>query len=340
VDRDPEPGLPRLPDERRELAVGVGPGAVGARAGDVDADDPARRVADRLLDDDRVLPLGEGPVHHQEQAGAHLRVLEAGAVEPADRGHDDVVEVALAAPVALHRVEAELERRDPLRAVGAADRGVDGALDGERARLDQLRPLVDPVERGQVGDLARVGDGDELDELPVVLDRQRDSLLVRQRPQDLGRDRAAEVGVQLGEAFLLGHPPSLPGLLSHSRFAMKVLGLRWVGVGTDSYEEMVGLLRDALGLAVAFEENATAEFSLANDDRVQVFGPGHPYYELFGAGGGGPVPLFEVDDAQAARAELVAAGVEVIGEIERDASWEWLTFRGPDGNLYELASRL
>jgi len=33
---------------------------------------------------------------------------------------------------------------------------------------------------------------------------------VRQRPQDLGRDRAAEVGVQLGEAFLLGHPPSLP----------------------------------------------------------------------------------------------------------------------------------
>jgi hypothetical protein len=78
---------------------------------------------------------------------------------------DDVVEVALAAAVALHRVEAELERRDPLRAVGATDRGVDGALDGERARLDQLRPLVDPVERGQVGDFARVGDGDQLDEL-------------------------------------------------------------------------------------------------------------------------------------------------------------------------------
>jgi catechol 2,3-dioxygenase-like lactoylglutathione lyase family enzyme len=120
---------------------------------------------------------------------------------------------------------------------------------------------------------------------------------------------------------------------------MKLLGIRWVGVGTDSYEEMVGLLRDVFGLAVAFEEGATAEFSLANDDRVQVFGPGHPYYELFGAGGGGPVPLFEVDDVQAARAELVAAGVEVIGKIERDASWEWFNFRGPDGNLYELASR-
>jgi hypothetical protein len=35
VDRDPEPGRPRLPDERQQVAVGVGPGAVGARAGDV-----------------------------------------------------------------------------------------------------------------------------------------------------------------------------------------------------------------------------------------------------------------------------------------------------------------
>jgi catechol 2,3-dioxygenase-like lactoylglutathione lyase family enzyme len=121
---------------------------------------------------------------------------------------------------------------------------------------------------------------------------------------------------------------------------MKVLGIRWVGVRADSYDEMVGFLRDVLGLQVAFEDDATAEFSLANDDRVQVFGPGHRYFELFGEGGGGPVPLFEVDDLQAARAELAAAGIEVIGEIERDASWEWLTFRGPDGNLHELAVRV
>jgi catechol 2,3-dioxygenase-like lactoylglutathione lyase family enzyme len=120
---------------------------------------------------------------------------------------------------------------------------------------------------------------------------------------------------------------------------MKVLGIRWVGVRADGYDAMVGFLRDVLGLQVAFEEDATAELSLANDDRVQVFGPGHRYYELFGACGGGPVPLFEVDDLEAARAELVAAGIEVIGEIERDGSWQWLNFRGPDGKLYELASR-
>ena len=85
---------------------------------------PRDAQRDRLLDDDLVLPRRERAVHHQDQAGAHLRVLEARAVEAADRGEDDVVEVALAAAVPLHRVEAELERRDPLRAVRAADRGV------------------------------------------------------------------------------------------------------------------------------------------------------------------------------------------------------------------------
>ena len=169
---------------------------------------PRERVADRLLDDHRVLPLVEGAVHHQDQPGAHLRVLEARAVEPADGGHDDVVEVALAAAVPLHRVEAQLERRDPLRAVRAADRRVHRALDRERARLDQLRPVVDRVERVQVGDAARVGDGDEPVELPVVLHRERDALLVREGPEDLRGDRPAEVGVQLGEA-LLEHESSI-----------------------------------------------------------------------------------------------------------------------------------
>jgi hypothetical protein len=71
----------------------------------------------------------------------------------------------------------------------------------------QPRPLVDLVERGRVAHLARVGDGDEVLELPVVLDRERDALLVGERPHDLGGDRAAEVGVQLGEAFLVRRLP-------------------------------------------------------------------------------------------------------------------------------------
>ena len=209
VNRHAKARLTRLLDQRKKLAVGVRACTVGTRSGDVDPDDPAWRVADRLLDDDRVLPLGERPVHHQDQPCAHLRVLEARAIEPPDRGDDDVVEVALAAPVPFHRVEAELQRRDPLRAIRASDCRMHGALHCQRARLDQLRPLVDLVERRQVGDSARVGHGDERVELPVVLDRKRNALLVRERPHDLRRDRAAEVGVELRKAVRSRHRASL-----------------------------------------------------------------------------------------------------------------------------------
>ena len=121
-----------------------------------------------------------------------------------------MVEVALAAAVALHRVEAQLERRDPLRAVGAADRRVHRALDRERRGLDQLGQVVDPVERVEVGHAARVGDRDHPVELPEVARRQRDALLVREAPHDVRGDRAAEVRVQLGEASL-EHGSTLPG---------------------------------------------------------------------------------------------------------------------------------
>src|SRR5258705_1551650 len=200
MDRHAQAGGARFLDHWHDLA-GVVPAAARTRAGDVDADDSTRRRADRLLHDDRVLLGGERPVHHQDQAGADLRVLQARAVEAADRGEDDVVEIALATAVSLHRVEAELERRDPLRAVRAADSGVHRPLDGDRARLDQLRPVVDLVERVEVRDTARIGDRDEAVELPEVLHRERDALLVREAPEDVRGNRPAEVGVQFGESF-------------------------------------------------------------------------------------------------------------------------------------------
>jgi len=77
---------------------------------------------------------------------------------------------------------------------------IHGNLDGGGARLDEFRPVIDRVERVEVGHAARVGDGDEAVEIPVILDRQRDALTVGERPKDVGRDRAAEVRVKLGEA--------------------------------------------------------------------------------------------------------------------------------------------
>jgi hypothetical protein len=102
---------------------------------------------------------------------------------------------------------------------------------------------------------------------------------------------------------------------------------------------MVHLLRDIMGLRVEFEEPTTTELSLPSGDRVQVFAPGNPYFDFFGKHASGPVALFEVDELRTAQAELTAAGVEVVGTIEHDSNWEWLHFRAPDGNLYELASR-
>jgi hypothetical protein len=120
---------------------------------------------------------------------------------------------------------------------------------------------------------------------------------------------------------------------------VQVLRLCWLGIRSPEYDAMVRLLRDVMGLRVELEEASTTELSLPSGDRVQVFGPGDAYFDFFGRHASGPVALFEVDDVRSARAELVAAGVEVIGDLERDLSWEWLRFRGPDGDLYELAGR-
>jgi catechol 2,3-dioxygenase-like lactoylglutathione lyase family enzyme len=101
---------------------------------------------------------------------------------------------------------------------------------------------------------------------------------------------------------------------------------------------MVHLLRDVMGLTVEFEEPTTIELSLPSGDRVQVFAPGDRYFEFFRRESSGPVALFEVDDIHAAYAALSAAGIEIVGTLERDSNWEWLHFRAPDGNLYELAT--
>jgi hypothetical protein len=94
---------------------------------------------------------------------------------------------------------------------------------------------------------------------------------------------------------------------------MEVRRIRWLGVPTHNYGEMVGFLRDVLRLRLNFDEGTTAEFSTLDDDRVQVMAPGDPYFAFFAEQARGLVPLFEVDDVRAARREFEDAGVEVIG---------------------------
>jgi catechol 2,3-dioxygenase-like lactoylglutathione lyase family enzyme len=118
-----------------------------------------------------------------------------------------------------------------------------------------------------------------------------------------------------------------------------VFRIAWLGVRAADLDRMVAFLRDIMGMTLRFAEESTAELSLPNDDRVQVFGPGHRYYDYFGQHADGPVALFEIDDVYEAQEEMTASGIEFVGSIESDHEWTWLHFRAPDGNLYALASR-
>lgn len=120
---------------------------------------------------------------------------------------------------------------------------------------------------------------------------------------------------------------------------MRVRNIRWVGVQTERYVPMVTFLRDVLRLQVSFEEPATVEFSTAEGDAIQIMGPGDPYFDFFNEQASGPVPLFEVTDLGKAHDELRSAGIPIVGAPGRDGTWEWIHFRAPDGNLYELGAK-
>ncbi len=52
----------------------------------------------------------------------------------------------------------------------------------------------------------------------------------------------------------------------------------------------------------------------------------------------GPVVAFQVDNVDAARASMEAAGIEFIGPIQRTEKTSWNHFRAPDGTVFEIMS--
>jgi predicted enzyme related to lactoylglutathione lyase len=120
---------------------------------------------------------------------------------------------------------------------------------------------------------------------------------------------------------------------------MRIRGLVWLGIPASDYAAAVRFFTQTLGLEVAFDEAGTMELSAENDDRIQLFGPGHRYFEFYRSHGASIVPLFEVDNLDDARDELARGGAEIVGEPESDGVWTWLTFRAPDGNVHSLGAR-
>ena len=116
--------------------------------------------------------------------------------------------------------------------------------------------------------------------------------------------------------------------------AVTLRNLRWLGASVTDPAAAAAFLRDALGMRVLFEDEFSVELETTEGDRVQLFGPTSSYFERARR----PLPLFEVDDAGAAREELAKVGVAV-GPLEADSAWEWFDVDGPEGLKLELGSR-
>ena len=114
---------------------------------------------------------------------------------------------------------------------------------------------------------------------------------------------------------------------------MKVRGVVWAGVRTERFAETVAFFRDLLGVPLTEAGPGFAWSRLPDSSQFEIFGAEDPEHDHFTTG---PVPEFLVDDLAAARSELEAAGVEVLGTPKITPEGGWLHFRAPDGNVYGL----
>jgi len=87
-----------------------------------------------------------------------------------------------------------------------------------------------------------------------------------------------------------------------------------------------------LGLPVEVQTDDLAILSVGPGQQLEIFGGDHPGRKLTA----NPVIAFEVDDMEIARSELLAADVELIGEVGSWDRFQWQYFRSPDGHIFEI----
>jgi predicted enzyme related to lactoylglutathione lyase len=115
---------------------------------------------------------------------------------------------------------------------------------------------------------------------------------------------------------------------------VRALGLAWVGVFPERFDETVAFLQEVVGLSYGDADDQVTMLHTARGDSVEVFRP-HARYDFAATG---PIPGFLVEDASVAARELAEAGVELFGEVERWENHRWQHFRAPDGSAYEVTS--
>lgn len=115
---------------------------------------------------------------------------------------------------------------------------------------------------------------------------------------------------------------------------MEIKGIIWVGSATESLRETTAFFAEVLQMPVVTDVPGFTRLAAENGDRLEFFGPDSMEHDRLDTG---PVAGLWIDDAAAARAELIEAGVEDVTDLEtgRDGH-RWFYFMAPDGNYYEM----
>ena len=113
---------------------------------------------------------------------------------------------------------------------------------------------------------------------------------------------------------------------------MKVKGYAWAGLATDDFDRTFRFFTEVLGLPVEVKVDDLAILTVGPGQQLEIFGGDQPGKRLTQ----NPVIAFEVDDMEAARDELRAAGIELIGEVGEANGFAWQYFRSPDGHIFEI----
>jgi hypothetical protein len=112
-----------------------------------------------------------------------------------------------------------------------------------------------------------------------------------------------------------------------------VRGIGFVGMRSEYFEETVAVFRDVIGVPVAHEKDGLIGFTLGDGTVLELYGPEEEFHEFFSTG---PVVGFKVDDFDATRAAMIAAGVAFFGEPQHADGTSWQHFYCPDGTVAEI----
>jgi len=120
---------------------------------------------------------------------------------------------------------------------------------------------------------------------------------------------------------------------------MKVLRIGFLGIRTANHQQMTSFLQEVLGLSSVWDKPdwSGSQLPTGKNDFVEVFGPSKQDPKLYPESAGSPLVAFIVEDVVSARAEVEAAGIELLSEvIWVGENFGWFFLRAPDGNVYCL----